>query len=70
LLDEAATFVEDSDYLTIRAETRETRGLVLRDADRYAEARNAYAQALELYQRKGAVPAAEHVRAELALLPH
>ncbi len=70
LLDEAATFVEESDYLTMRAETRETRGLVLRDAGRSVQARDAYAQALELYERKGAVPAAEHVRTELATLPH
>src|SRR5262245_14002498 len=70
LLDEAASFVEDTDYLMMRAETHENRALVLRDAGHAAEARNAYMQALELYERKGAVPAVAYVRAELPSLPH
>jgi class 3 adenylate cyclase/tetratricopeptide (TPR) repeat protein len=69
LLDEAATFVEETDYLDMRADAYATRGLVLREAGRHAEARAAYERALELYERKGAVPAAERVRADLAALP-
>ena len=45
------------------------RGLVLNNAGRRTEARAAYEHALELYERKGAVPAAELVRADLAGLP-
>jgi class 3 adenylate cyclase/tetratricopeptide (TPR) repeat protein len=69
LTDEAIDLVSPTDYLDFQAEAQAMRGLVLRDAGRHAEAREAYERALGLYERKGAVPAAERVRAELAALP-
>jgi class 3 adenylate cyclase/tetratricopeptide (TPR) repeat protein len=69
LVDVATALVEETDYLDMRADAHVTRALVLRDAGRHAEARDAYERALRLYEHKGAVPAAEAVRAELATLP-
>jgi hypothetical protein len=53
----------------MRAEGFATGGLVLREAGRHTEAHEAYERPLELYGRKGAVPAAERVRAELETRP-
>ncbi|HEU4529177.1 MAG TPA: adenylate/guanylate cyclase domain-containing protein, partial [Actinomycetota bacterium] len=68
LIDEATTIVEDTDYLDFRGETAAIRGLVLRGAGRVEEARAAYRQALECYERKGAVLAADRIRRELEAL--
>jgi hypothetical protein len=69
LLDEAAAMVEETDYLTMQADAYAIRGLVLGRAGRHAEARAAFERAIELFEAKGAVPAAELVRADLAALP-
>jgi tetratricopeptide (TPR) repeat protein len=69
LIDEAVESAERTDYLDFTAETHRTRGTVLAAAGRADEARAAFDRAIELYDRKGAVPAAERVRAERASLP-
>jgi len=66
---EAVESAERTDYLDFTAETHRTRGTVLAAAGRADEARAAFDRAIELYDRKGAVPAAERVRAERASLP-
>ena len=68
LLDEAIDIVEATDYLDFRAETSAVRGIVLRAAGRTEEARAAFERALDMYERKGALPAARRVRDELATL--
>jgi tetratricopeptide (TPR) repeat protein len=69
LLDQAMPLVEETDYLTMRADAFAIRGLVLRRAGRPAEARAAFERAIDLFEQKGAVPASELVRADLAALP-
>ncbi|HEU4355245.1 MAG TPA: hypothetical protein VFT27_06615 [Actinomycetota bacterium] len=68
LVDEATAIVEKTEYLMFRADTAAIRGLVLRTAGRNAEAREAYRRALELYERKGAVPLVARMRRELETL--
>ena len=65
---EAVALLEPSDYLIIRAEGHEVRGLVLAAAGRVDEARAAFETALELLERKGVVPAIAGVRERLAAL--
>jgi class 3 adenylate cyclase/tetratricopeptide (TPR) repeat protein len=62
LIDEATTIADPSDYLQLQADTAAVRGLVLRAAGRTEEARAAYEDALERYERKGAVPSARRMR--------
>ncbi|MGZ4154908.1 MAG: tetratricopeptide repeat protein, partial [Actinomycetota bacterium] len=66
--DEAAAFVEATDYLDMRAEAHATRGLVLHATGHDTEARAAYQRALDLYERKGAVTGVDRVRAAMATL--
>jgi predicted negative regulator of RcsB-dependent stress response len=68
LADEAIAINETTDYLTWQAESDEVRGMVLAAAGRTDEAREAYGRALERFERKGVVPAAESVRARIAEL--
>ncbi len=68
LLDEATSIVEETDYLMMQADVHAIRGLVLGNAGRHADARGAFERALELYERKGAEPAAALARADLATL--
>jgi tetratricopeptide (TPR) repeat protein len=68
LADEAIAINETTDYLAWQAESDEVRGMVLAAAGRMDEAQEAYDRALERFERKGVVPAAERVRARIAEL--
>ena len=68
LADEAIAINETTDYLTWQAESDEVRGMVLAAAGRTDEAQEAYDRALERFERKGVVPAAERVRARITEL--
>ncbi|MEX1262881.1 MAG: hypothetical protein WEE66_02930, partial [Actinomycetota bacterium] len=61
--------IDDSDYLGWQAEGREVRGRVLDAAGRHDEARAAFGEALERFERKGDRPCAERVGGRLASLP-
>ncbi|HEU4397773.1 MAG TPA: adenylate/guanylate cyclase domain-containing protein [Actinomycetota bacterium] len=65
LATEAVRLVEPVDVLGLQAECRLALGVVLRAAGRTAEARPAFAQALDLLDRKGNLALARRVRAEL-----
>jgi tetratricopeptide (TPR) repeat protein len=66
---EAVTLGEPTDALMMRADALADLGEVLRLAGKSGEAREAYEQALALYEQKGIVPAAERARESLTLLP-
>jgi tetratricopeptide (TPR) repeat protein len=68
LANEAVPLLEPSDYLKSRAEGHEVHGMVLAAAGRADEARAAFDEALELFERKGVVPAIARVRERLATL--
>ena len=68
LADEALAINERTDYLAWQGDSDEVRGMVLTTAGRMDEARDAYGRALERFERKGVVPAAERVRARIAEL--
>jgi tetratricopeptide (TPR) repeat protein len=65
LTDEAIGIADATDYLVWQGECYEVRGMVLAAAARRDEARAAYAEALERYERKGNVVAAARVRSRL-----
>jgi class 3 adenylate cyclase len=68
LADEALTIVEVTEYLVWLGDAHEVRGIVLSAAGRGDEASAAYREAIECYERKGAVPAVERVRSRLTAL--
>jgi tetratricopeptide (TPR) repeat protein len=68
LADEAIEIVDATDYLVWQGECYEVRGMVLQAAGRLDEARAAYEEALDRFQRKGNVVAAARVRDRLAVL--
>jgi class 3 adenylate cyclase/tetratricopeptide (TPR) repeat protein len=65
LADEAIAVAEDTDYLDWQGQGIETRGRVLEAAGRGDDAREAYEEALDRFERKGNVVAAARVRARL-----
>jgi tetratricopeptide (TPR) repeat protein len=65
LADEAVEINERTDYLDWQGEGLEVRGLVLAAAGRDDDAREAFEQALERYERKGNVVSAGRVRERL-----
>ena len=65
LADEAVEIMEGTDYLVYQADGHEVRGQVLLAAGRGDDAREAYEEALDRYERKGNVVAAARVRARL-----
>jgi predicted negative regulator of RcsB-dependent stress response len=66
LADEAVEIVDRTDYLVWQGDSHEVRGIVLEAAGRGDDAHAAYQEALERYERKGNVVAAERIRARLA----
>jgi tetratricopeptide (TPR) repeat protein len=66
LADEAVAIVEPTDYLPMKAECHEVRAGVLAAMGRAADAADELRIALELFERKGVVPAIERVRGTLA----
>ena len=66
LADEAVGIVDRTDYLVWQGDSYEVRGMVLEAAGRDDDARAAYGEALERYERKGNVVAAERIRRRLA----
>ena len=69
LVSDALEIIDESDYLGWQAEGREVRGRVLEAADRHDEARTAFGEALDRFERKGDRPSTERVRGRLASLP-
>jgi predicted negative regulator of RcsB-dependent stress response len=65
LADEAVAIAADTDYVGWQGETHETRGLVLEAAGHGHDARAAYQESLDRYERKGNVVAAARVRSRL-----
>jgi tetratricopeptide (TPR) repeat protein len=65
LLDEVVQLVESTDYLTMKADTRELRGHVLAALGRIDEARAALGRAMRDFERKGSLLAVARVRARL-----
>ena len=65
LADEAIAITDPTDYLVDQGDAREVRGLVLEAAGRGDDARAAFEEALERYERKGNVVAAARVRMRL-----
>jgi class 3 adenylate cyclase/tetratricopeptide (TPR) repeat protein len=68
VVDEAIAINARTDYLTWQAESDEVQGIVLSGAGRTDEAAEAFERARERFERKGAVPAVERVRARIAEL--
>ena len=68
LVDEAVAINGATDYINWQGEAYEIRGGILLAAGRVPEAREAIAQALARYQRKGTVPWAERARSRLEAL--
>jgi tetratricopeptide (TPR) repeat protein len=68
VVDEAIAINARTDYLTWQAESDEVQGIVLSGAGRTDEAAEAFERARERFERKGAVPAVERVRARIAQL--
>jgi Flp pilus assembly protein TadD len=66
LADEAVEISEGTDYLVWQGDAHEARGIVLEAAGRGDDARAAYRESLERYERKGNVVAAERIRSRLA----
>jgi class 3 adenylate cyclase/tetratricopeptide (TPR) repeat protein len=69
LADEAIAIEAGGDYLDWQGQEFEVRGLVLLAAGRSDDARAAYGEALDRFERKGNVVAAARVRDRLAALP-
>jgi class 3 adenylate cyclase/tetratricopeptide (TPR) repeat protein len=65
LANEAVAINGRTDYLVWQGDSHEVRGMVLEAAGRRDEARAAYAEALERYERKGNVVSAERIRQRL-----
>jgi class 3 adenylate cyclase/tetratricopeptide (TPR) repeat protein len=65
LADEAVEINEGTDYINWQGDGHEVRGLVLHAAGRGDDAREAFEEAIDRYERKGNVPAAARVRARL-----
>jgi len=65
---EAVSRAEETDQIDIQAEVRADLGEVLRSAGRHEEAARQFERALQLYERKGNVMAARHVRSQMVSL--
>jgi tetratricopeptide (TPR) repeat protein len=65
LADEAVEIVDRTDYLVWQGDGYEVRGMVLQAAGRGEHARAAFDEALARYERKGNVPAAARIRAQV-----
>jgi tetratricopeptide (TPR) repeat protein len=63
--DEAVAIIEGTDYVDWQGQAHEVRALVLEAAGRGEEARDAFEQALDRFQRKGDQVATERLRARL-----
>ena len=68
LVDEAIEIAEVTDYLVWQGECHEVRGMVLEAAGRGDDARAAYGEALDRFERKGNVVAAARVRDRIVAL--
>ena len=68
LADEAIAIDGGTDYINWQGESFEVRGNILLTAGRMPEARDAFGEALERYERKGTVPWADRVRSRLDAL--
>ncbi len=68
LADEAVAINGRTDYLVWQGDSYEVRGIVLEAAGRGDDARAAFGEALACYERKGNVPAAARVRAQIDAL--
>jgi tetratricopeptide (TPR) repeat protein len=68
LADQAVAIIADTDYLVWQGDVHEVRGIVLANASRPDEARDAFEQAMSRYERKGVVPAVARIRRRLAEL--
>jgi class 3 adenylate cyclase/tetratricopeptide (TPR) repeat protein len=68
LADESVAIMERTDYLVFQGDGHEVRGMVLEAAGRGDDARAAYGDALDRYERKGSVVAAARVRDRVAAL--
>lgn len=68
LADEAVTIYGGTDYISGHGEAHEIRGGILLAARRAPEAREAFAEALLMYERKGIVLWAERARSRLSAL--
>jgi class 3 adenylate cyclase/tetratricopeptide (TPR) repeat protein len=68
LVQEAVSRAEETDQVDIQAEVRADLGEVLRSAGRHEEAARQFERALQLYERKGNVMAARHVRSLMVSL--
>jgi class 3 adenylate cyclase/tetratricopeptide (TPR) repeat protein len=66
LADAAVAITEGTDYITWQGDMHEVRGQVLAAAGRIPEARAAFEDAIERFERKGVVPAIERIRRQLA----
>jgi tetratricopeptide (TPR) repeat protein len=65
IIDEAIAINDPTDYLAWQGEGLETRGEILVAAGHPEEAKTAFADALDRYERKGVVTWAAHVRSRL-----
>jgi class 3 adenylate cyclase/tetratricopeptide (TPR) repeat protein len=65
LSNEAVEITERTDYLVYQGDSFEVRGQVLAAAGRGDDARAAFEEALARYERKGNVPAAARIRAQI-----
>ncbi|MGH2671866.1 MAG: tetratricopeptide repeat protein, partial [Actinomycetota bacterium] len=65
LADEATAIVDNTDYLNMQGAGHEIRGQILVAAGRGDDARVAFGEALDRYERKGNVVAAARIRARL-----
>jgi class 3 adenylate cyclase/tetratricopeptide (TPR) repeat protein len=68
LVDEALEIAEGTDYLGWQGEAHEVRGIVLQAAGRGDDARAAYGEALDRFDRKGNVVAAARIRDRIVAL--
>ena len=66
--DAAVSIHDTTDYIAWQAEGEEVRGMVLAASGRTADATAALEHSIELFERKGVVPAVERVRGRLASL--
>jgi predicted negative regulator of RcsB-dependent stress response len=66
--DAAVSMLDATDYIAWQAEGEEVRGMVLAASGRTADATADIERSIELFERKGVVPALERVRGRLASL--
>jgi tetratricopeptide (TPR) repeat protein len=66
--DQAVSILDATDYIAWQAEGYEVRGMVLAASGRSADATADLERSIELFERKGVVPAVERVRGHLASL--